>query len=125
MSSTNDFETAADLKKTGRKFQYSSEANDHYRYSSAEELLENTNVLTKMIRHHKEHQVPRLQDLQQYYKGQNTTILRASRRKEEHLADHRATHNFAKYISQFIQGYMVGVPLKTTYPIEAMNGYRF
>src|SRR5699024_1606977 len=31
------------------------------------------------------------------------------------LADNRATHNFAKYVSQFIQGYMIGIPLKTTY----------
>src|SRR5699024_6096366 len=43
------------------------------------------------------------------------------RRKEEHMADHRATHNFAKYVSQFIQGYMVGVPLKTTHTDESLN----
>lgn len=122
MSSTNDFETAADLKNLlGYKVVYSQDANTHYRYSDAQSLLENTNVITKMIQHHKEHQVPRLQNLQEYYKGHNTSILRAKRRKEEHLADHRATHNFAKYISQFIQGYMVGVPLKTTYPVEEMN----
>src|SRR5699024_6900806 len=40
---------------------------------------------------------------------------------EEHMADHRATHNFAKYVSQFIQGYMVGVPLKTTHTDESLN----
>src|SRR5699024_1375361 len=41
--------------------------------------------------------------------------------KEEHLADHRAPHNFAKYVSQFIQGYMVGIPLKTVYPVDAID----
>src|SRR5699024_11997180 len=34
---------------------------------------------------------------------------------EEHLADNRAVHNFAKYVTNFIVGYMVGVPLKTNY----------
>lgn len=47
--------------------------------------------------------------------------MKENRRKEEHQADHRATHNFAKYVSQFIQGYMVGVPLKTTYPDETID----
>lgn len=62
-----------------------------------------------------EHQRPRLDILDDYYEGENVTILKNERRKEEHLADHRATHNFAEYVSQFIQGYMVGIPLKTVY----------
>src|SRR5690625_2293603 len=74
-----------------------------------------------MIQHHKEHQVPMLITLAEYYKGNNHTILRDKRSKEDHLADHRATHNFAKYISQFIQGYMMGVTLKTTYEDKDMS----
>src|SRR5699024_981251 len=71
-----------------------------------------------MIQHHREHQYPRLKTLQEYYKGENTNILTGKRRREDHLADNRATHNFAEYVSGFIQGYMVGVPLKTSYPEE-------
>lgn len=103
------------------KQRFSNEANKHYRYSSAEDLVNNKLDLLKMIRHHMQYQKPRLETLENYYKGNNETILEESRRKEEHLADHRATHNFAKYVSQFIQGYMVGVPLKTTYPKEEID----
>ncbi|NBJ71332.1 phage portal protein [Roseburia sp. 1XD42-34] len=68
-----------------------------------------------MVTNHEKHQASRLKELESYYLGDNTTILKKKRRKEEHLADHRATHNFAKYVSQFIQGYMVGVPIKMQY----------
>src|SRR5690625_2358651 len=74
-----------------------------------------------MIKHHENHQRPRLWTLREYYKGNNERILRESRRREEHLADNRATHNFAKYVSQFIQGYLMGVPLKTSYPDERVD----
>lgn len=91
------------------------EANKHYTYPSIGKLLENLNHLADMIENHKSVQRPRLRTLENYYKGDNETILSGQRRKEEHQADNRATHNFAKYVSQFIQGYMVGIPLKTSY----------
>src|SRR5699024_8941723 len=103
------------------KKRFSDESNIHYRYSSDKELLGNLDILSKMIRHHQTHQRPRLKTLREYYKGNNEAILVEKRRREEHLADNRATHNFAKYVSQFIQGYMVGVPLKTTYPDERVE----
>lgn len=103
------------------KQRFPDEANAHYRYPSAELLLNNLDDLSKMIQHHIQYQRPRLKTLENYYKGNNETILQANRRKEEHLADHRATHNFAKYVSQFIQGYMVGVPLKTSHKDEEIN----
>lgn len=103
------------------KKRFSDESNIHYRYSSDKELLGNLDILSKMIRHHQTHQRPRLKTLSEYYKGNNEAILVEKRRREEHLADNRATHNFAKYVSQFIQGYMVGVPLKTTYPDERVE----
>lgn len=103
------------------KKRFPEDANDHYYYSSVEELLRNQNELLEMIQHHKRRQQPRLKELQEYYKGYNRTILKEVRRKEDHLADHRATHNFAKYVSQFIQGYMVGVPIKTIYPKKEMD----
>lgn len=104
------------------KLRFEKTANDHYRFSSVEELLKDTDHLARMIKDHQEVQVPRLEELADYYKGENRTVLRKKRRREDHVADHRATHNFAKYISQFIQGYMVGVPLKTSYSSdEAIN----
>ncbi len=115
MAKANEFETAQ-YTYNSPKQRFSNESNTHYRYPDAEKLLKNPDQISKMIQHHKEYQVPRLVELNDYYKGDNRNILRSRRRKEEHLADNRATHNFAEYVSQFIQGYMVGVPLKTTYP---------
>lgn len=118
---TNEFETAtSDYGNSKRRF--SNEANKQYKYKSAADLLGNLDVVTSMIQHHATHQRPRLSILDDYYEGKNTTILHNKRRKEEHLADHRAIHNFAEYVSQFIQGYMVGIPLKTTYPEEKTDG---
>src|SRR5699024_3073181 len=34
------------------------------------------------------------------------------------LADNRAIHNFAEYVSGFIQGFLVGIPVKTTHKEE-------
>src|SRR5699024_8196634 len=93
---------------------FSNEANIQYRISSVDELTKE--MLSKMIIHHRNEQRPRLHTLREYYKGHNENILLQRERREEHLADNRATHNFAKYVSQFIQGYLMGVPLKTTYP---------
>lgn len=97
------------------KKRFSDEANKQYTYSSVEELFNNLDDLNEMITHHEGYQSNRLKELESYYLGDNTTVLKKKRRREEHLADHRATHNFAKYVSQFIQGYMVGVPIKTQY----------
>src|SRR5699024_6238338 len=77
----------------------------------------------EMVEEHRTVQRPRLEELRDYYKGNNRAILKDKRRKEEHLADHRATHNFAKYVSQFIQGYMVGVPIKTVYNEDAVDDF--
>lgn len=115
MAKVNEFETATDVRAPGFKKRFSDEANIQYTYSNAEELLKNLDDLGNMIKHHIEHQRPRLRILREYYKGNNESILVEKRRREDHLADNRATHNFAKYVSQFIQGYLMGVPLKTGY----------
>lgn len=97
---------------------FSEDANTHYTYPSAEDLISNADDLSVMVNHHMNNQKPRLKTLQDYYKGNNVRILRDSRRKEEHLADNRASHGFAEYVSGFIQGYLVGIPIKTGYPDE-------
>lgn len=121
MLKVNEFETAHYEYGRSSKYRFSPEANIEYVYSSADDLLNELDYLSKLIQHHSEHQRPRLVELQEYYKGENSSILTGKRRREEHLADNRATHNFSKYVSQFIQGYLVGVPLKTTYPDENVD----
>ncbi|SDJ20043.1 phage portal protein [Natribacillus halophilus] len=98
-------------KHKGRRFPKS--ANDHYRYESAESLLENMRDLQDMIQHHMAYQRPRLDELDDYYLGDNTMILndRERHQAEDHKADYRATHNYAKYVSQFIVGYLAGNPI--------------
>jgi len=98
---------------------FSEESNIHYRISSLDALT--NEVLADFIQHHQDNQRPRLKVLQDYYKGNNTHVLRDERRKEKHLADHRATHGFAEYVSGFIQGYLVGIPIKTNYPDETIE----
>lgn len=121
MAKVNEFETAEYKYSKLSKQRFPDTANDHYTYTDAADLLNNLDDLSKMIQDHQENQAPRLRELENYYKGENTTILKENRRREEHLADNRAIHNFAKYVSQFIQGYMVGIPLKTTYPDDGTN----
>lgn len=118
MAKVNEFETAKYDYSKPAKQRFPDDANKHFTYSSADELLDNLDHLSRMIQDHQETQRPRLKTLENYYKGNNESILDGQRRKEEHQADNRATHNFAKYVSQFIQGYMVGIPIKTSYPDE-------
>ncbi|GAA0343885.1 phage portal protein [Oceanobacillus oncorhynchi subsp. oncorhynchi] len=108
---------------TGTKQRFSDEANEHFTYESAEKLLDNMEHLEQMIEQHKKVQRPRLQTLQNYFKGNNETILKDNRRREEHLADNRAVHNFGEYVCVFIQGYMFGIPLKTTYDDKKISEF--
>lgn len=113
----NEFEYGLDISRDdGVNKNYVTfpiESNLHYRYSSAEALLEDLPTLGAMIRDHFEKQVPRLQVLDEYSKARNTNILRNTRRKEKEKADHRAAHNFGKVICQFDVGYNTGIPIKT------------
>src|SRR5690625_7319067 len=96
-----------------KRNRFSDEANIHYRLGSIEDLTKET--LERIIQHHYNEQRPRLKVLEGYFKGENVNILTGKRRKEEHLADNRATHNFARYVSKFIKGYLVGSPVQTDY----------
>src|SRR5699024_9845531 len=111
------------LGKKAYKQRFKDDANEHFLYPSGKELLDNLNDLQEMVEEHRTVQRPRLEELRDYYKGNNRAILKDKRRKEEHLADHRATHNFAKYVSQFIQCYMVVVPIKTVYNEDAVDDF--
>ncbi|ELK47190.1 phage portal protein [Halobacillus sp. BAB-2008] len=110
MADARNFElNANEVSNTKRRF--SKEANIQYTYESEEELLKNIKDLAAMLGHHVEHQRPRLDELDDYYAGNNSAISVLNRRKEDDKADHRSRHNFAKYVSNFMQGYLVGVPI--------------
>lgn len=122
MAQVNDFENGVDTHRvTGSKQRFPDEANKVFKYSSADNLLNNIEHLEQMIRDHEQYQRPRLQVLEDYYKGNNVTILSGQRRKEEHQADNRAVHNFAEYVVNIYQGYMFGIPLKTTHEDKDTN----
>lgn len=121
MDRVNEFEYGVD-ERLDTKQRFSDEATLHYRYPTNERIEEDLETIMEFVIHHMNHQAPRLKELNRYYEGLNTTILRKARRKEEHLADHRAVHNFAEYISTFIQGYIAGVPIKTEYPEDEDRG---
>ncbi|WP_084600138.1 phage portal protein [Pontibacillus litoralis] len=106
----NKFEKGLDTDNSPKR-RFSKEANIQYTYESTEELLNSTKDLSAMIAHHIEHQRPRLSELDDYYRGNNTAISSLKRRKEEDKADHRARHNYAKYVSNFMQGFLAGVPI--------------
>jgi SPP1 family phage portal protein len=112
MAHVNDFEFGEDTAgSTGKKRRFSKEANIQYTFESDEELIKDSSELSSILKHHIENQRPRLNVLDDYYIGENTTISAANRRKEEDKADHRAKHNYAKYVSNFMQGFLVGVPI--------------
>lgn len=116
MDKVNEFEYAADLstnKDVNTNFvSFSVESNLHYRYVSAEELLNDLDTLAEMIYHHYQYQVPRLSVLDDYYKAKNSNIMKNRRRKEEGKADHRSAHNFGKVLCTFDVGYNTGNPIK-------------
>ena len=65
-----------------------------------------------MIRHHLEHQVPRLRLLENYYLGNNPMIMAGSRRIEKEKSDHRVRHGWASIISDFLNSYVLTNPVK-------------
>lgn len=116
INKVNEFEygigTRTAVGVTTNYVDFSVDSNVHYRYKSADDLLSNLDVLAAMIRHHQEHQVPRLETLDAYYKAKNSNILRNRRRKEKDKADHRSAHNFGKVLATFDVGYNTGNPIK-------------
>lgn len=56
-------------------------------------------------------QLERLQELKRYYLGDNNIKYRPAK-TDEYAADNRIASDFAKYITIFEQGYMLGVPVE-------------
>lgn len=77
-------------------------------YQEDLEKLTPTRIM-EFIKHHHDHQQPRLLKLDQYYQGRNVGILsQINRRIDNNHADYRASHSFAKYIADFQTAYSVG-----------------
>lgn len=114
MDKVNEFERDVESNIKGKN-RFAEDANEHYRYPSDADFVNDKKTILQYFRHHRTNQRPRLSVLKKYYDGQNTEIFKKERRKEKEMADHRAAHNFAGYISNFIQGYVSGVPIKTEY----------
>ena len=92
--------------------------NDTFEIASLEDLT--PDALAKFIRRHKEEQRPRLEELRDYYKAQNKTINARAARKPN-LSDKRLSHAYARYVSTFIQGYLVGNPIKVKHDDDRIN----
>lgn len=108
MAHVNNFERDLERRQLRDEI-YRRDAVEVYKYDGqATDLLDNLDDISNFIRHHLEAQVPRLQMLDDYYQGLNFNIMRNRRRREKHLADNRAAHDFASYITDFVNGYCFG-----------------
>lgn len=67
--------------------------------------------LEKYINRHRSEQLPRLQELKRYYLTDNNIKYRLPK-TDEYAADNRIASDFARYITIFEQGYMLGKPVQ-------------
>ena len=104
---------------------YTAESVMRYRADDIEQILNDTGLLVAMAHHHLQYQVPRLDILEQYYLGNNTMIIQGQRRRELDKSDHRVRHAFAGIISDFINSYVLGNPVKVTdlFPSEEQSPF--
>lgn len=115
MAVVNNFERDIKSIMNGESFPFDTASNINYLVSSLDDLTNNNYLmLGKIIKHFLDHQVPRLQVLDEYSKGLNSTIYSRPKRQEENKADYRRAHNFGKIIAQFVAGYTTSVPVKYT-----------
>lgn len=76
--------------------------------------------LERFISRHKSEQVPRLQELKRYSLADNNIKYRQSK-TDEYAADNRIASDFARYITIFEQGYMLGKPVQYKNEDEAIQ----
>ena len=112
----NTFRDSSGQAKT-LNLRFNREARLRYRAESVEAITaESYELLKKFIEHHKRVQVPRMQELIDYYEGNNHNVLTGPRRRnDEDMTDNRAPHPFAKSITTFRSSYAVGIPIQTRY----------
>lgn len=120
MVKVNDFERDLD-KKEFYDVLTNERANIEYRYDGDIETLL-TRDLHAFLSSHIQDQRPRLETLRSYYsaKTQNLT-QKGTRRLEKTKADHRIAHDYGRYITDFINGYFQGTPIKYDFDDSADN----
>lgn len=102
------------LEKREDFLRFSDNANVHFMFHSAEELVEKDKEpgdLKKMVGQFKDDQVERLNILESYSNGNNYTILNGRKRLEPEKADYRIRHDLGGQASRFFTGYTVGQPI--------------
>lgn len=67
--------------------------------------------LEKFVNRHRSEQLPRLKELKRYYLSDNNIKYRPNK-TDEYAADNRIASDFARYITVFEQGYMLGQPVQ-------------
>lgn len=95
---------------------HSGKANEIFRVISEEDLTDE--VLLKFIESFQSAQLPRLKELLSYYL--NDTKINKRKARDETRADNKLSHNFARYISTLIQGYILGKPLTYNHENETL-----
>lgn len=98
---------------------YRKESVLRYRVGEIGEIIERPRVLANMIKHHLRYQVPRMDELEDYYLGNNASILEGSRRQDSTASDHRIRHAFAGIISDFLNTYVLSNSVKIVDVAEA------
>lgn len=101
--------------------EFSEDSNSHFVYDSADDLvntLDGLKDLAQMLRVFFNSQKSRIQTLDAYSKGQNTTIMNGRRRLEKNKADYRIRHNYGGFISNFVTGFIAGNPITVGSDLE-------
>ena len=111
MLKSHEFQYGVDDRRID-SLQFSEQSNTHFVYHDMNELVDSRrDLLKEMVTRFFDEQKPRLEILDSYSKGQNYTILSGRRRIEDNKSDYRVTHNWGGYISSYITGYLMSVPI--------------
>lgn len=78
-------------------------------------LMDSTDILTpdlvcKYIKMHRDVMIPKYEKLQRYYEGVHDILLRTPRYRDDDPCNN-VVCNYAKYISDFAAGYLIGEPI--------------
>jgi SPP1 family phage portal protein len=95
---------------------FSSKANNIFRVSTVEDITKE--VLISFVERYQAEQLPRLKELMDYY--MNNTNINDREPRDSTRADNRLSHNFARYITTLIQGYILGKPITYNHENEPM-----
>lgn len=95
---------------------FADKANDIFRVSKVEDITKD--VLISFVERFQAEQLPRLKELMNYY--MNNTSINDREPRDSTRADNRLSHNFARYITTLIQGYILGKPITYNHENEPM-----